>query len=236
MEGPYKDLQQAPRVHPDLEGPIQVEIVSIGQDLLRGRIADSNAPALATLLSQRGARVCRITTVGDDDSSISAAVREALGRDPNLLITTGGLGPAADDRTLLAVSNTLGLPLAVHSEAKLLVEGAYEKLASAKHLSSGGLNESREKLCRLPVGATAVPNSQGIVPGVLLRLPGGTVVLCLPGRPHEMKATLNAALPLLREIPPRGESARRDIESPTSDEAALRPLIEKLCANVLDTE
>jgi len=234
VEGPYKDLQQAPRVRPDLEGPLQIEIISVGQDLLRGRVSDSNAPALATLLSQRGARISRITTVGDDDASIAAAVTEALARNPYLLITTGGLGPAPDDRTLLAVGNALGLPLTVHPQAKQQVEEAYKKLADARHLPTGGLNESREKLCRFPVGSTAIPNNQGIVPGMLVRLAGGTFVLCLPGRPHEMKATLNAALPLLREVPPRGESARREIESPTPDEAALRPALERLSAEFPD--
>jgi molybdopterin-biosynthesis enzyme MoeA-like protein len=64
----------------------------------------------------------------------------------------------------------------------------------------------------------------------MLRLAGGTTVLCLPGAPEEALAVLGAAMPLMRDAAPRGQVAQREVESPTADEAALRPLLERLAA------
>ena len=65
-------------------------MISVGRELLRGRVADSNSRRIAAFLTQRGAVVRRIVLVGDDEPSISAAVQEALGRNPHLVVTSGG--------------------------------------------------------------------------------------------------------------------------------------------------
>ena len=92
------------------------------------------------------------------------------------------------------------------------------------------MNQAREKLCRLPVGAKAVPNRRGIAPGVIYRLPGGTAILCLPGSPDEMRVVLQEGLEAVKDIAPRGEVARVEIESPTPDESSLGPLLEQVAA------
>ena len=207
-----------------------MEIVSIGRELLRGRIPDANAPWLAEFFSQRGALVHRITTVDDTDRAITGSVTEALSRGSHLVVTTGGLGPATDDRTAGAVADALRLPLALHPGARDLVEAAYRRLEQRKMVVRGGMNAAREKMATLPVGAEAVPNPGGTAPGILVRVPGGGGVLCLPGVPEEMKTTFEEALPLLRELAPRGAVARREVEAPTADESALLPLLDRLTA------
>jgi len=217
-----------PKVRPDRVGPVHVELISIGRDLLRGRTTDSNSQYLAERITRRGGQVQRVTVVDDDEQAIGTAIREALGRNPHLLVTSGGLGPARDDRTLAAVANVLQRPLTMHTQAKAMVEAAYQDLARARFVPSGGLNLAREKLCRLPIGSEAVPNPRGVAPGCICRLPGGSAILCLPGRPDDMRATLEEALPLLKGVTPHNELAQREIESPTPDEAELRPLLEQL--------
>jgi molybdenum cofactor synthesis domain-containing protein len=217
----------APRVQPARTGPIRVELISVGRELLRGKIADTNAQQVARIVTQKGAMIRRITVVDDTTTSISAAVRESLERNPHLLVTSGGLGPADDDRTLGGVADALALPLAVDHATKQMVEAAYHRLAEKRVFSAEGLTAVREKLCTLPLGATPVPNPLGVSPGVLVQLSGGASVLCLPGMPEEMQAVLEAAMPLLK-IDFEGQVALREVEAPTADESELAPLLDQL--------
>jgi molybdopterin-biosynthesis enzyme MoeA-like protein len=130
--------------------------------------------------------------------------------------------------TLEAVATALRRPLTPTPVARSMIEAAYQKLYEARRISSAGMNLAREKLCRLPVGCDVVPNERGISPGVICRLPGGTAVLCLPGTPHEARAVLESALESLKGAARRGHVARREVESPTGDESALRPMIDML--------
>jgi molybdenum cofactor synthesis domain-containing protein len=211
-----------------------VEIVSIGRELLRGRVSDTNGAWLAEWFSRRGALVHRIVVVDDTERAVTAAVAEALGRGTHLVLTTGGLGPAVDDRTLTAVSDALHLPMAVQPPARELVETAYLRLERQKKVARGGMTAAREKMASLPVGSEPVPNPAGIAPGVLVRVAGGGAVLCLPGAPEEMRATFEEAVPRLRELAPRGAVAQREVETPTADESALRPLLEQLAGEYPD--
>lgn len=206
----------------------QIELISIGRELLRGRISDENAKSLARQLTQRGGMIRRITTVDDNERSISAALREALDRNPNLVISSGGLGPTDNDRTVLAIADALGLTMSLNAEAKAMVESGYRRLAEHRLIPSTGLTAAREKICTLPVGCVPIPNPLGISPGVLLRLAGGASVLALPGMPNEAHAVLEQALPLLGSLTLDRSVARREIASPTADESSLTPLLHRL--------
>jgi molybdopterin-biosynthesis enzyme MoeA-like protein len=172
--------------------------------------------------------------VGDDHRSIVGAVTESLGRNIHLLVTTGGLGPTADDRTLLAVAEALKRPVAIHPHAREMVESAYGRLRAKGLVAKGGLNAAREKMCTLPIGGEPVPNPIGTAPGVLVRLPGGAAVLCLPGVPEETRAVFDEALGVLKDLVPRAFTAQREVEAPTSDESALRPLLDRLAEEFPD--
>lgn len=223
----YKD---GPRVRPRREGPLHVELISVGRDLLKGSVRDANGPWLAERLSSRGALVHRITVVDDHEQAIEAAVAEALLRQPHLVVTSGGLGPAADDRTLSAVAGALQLPLTASPPARQMVEDAYRRLRQAGILASDAMTRAREKTCSVPVGGHPIANPIGIAPGVLVRLTGGAAVLCLPGEPDEMRAVFEAGEPLLRDLFPRRHRAVREVEAPTADESELRPLLDRLSA------
>ena len=111
MKEPFDDEAladdgNAPRVIPEHSGPVTAEIISVGRELLNGRVADSNAGTLARLLTRRGAVLHRVTIVGDEEAAIASAIRETLARNRHLVVVSGGLGPAAEDRTMLAVSST----------------------------------------------------------------------------------------------------------------------------------
>ena len=200
----------------------------MGRELLRGQVDDASGRWIAAELTRRGALVHRVTIVDDLDRSIAAAVTESLERGVQVVVTTGGLGPAQDDRTLAGVSDALHLPLTMSPPARDLVEDAYRRLSASGVVPRAGLTASREKMCLLPVGAAAIPNPRGIAPGVLLRLTGGGAVACLPGRPEETKPVFDEVLERLKDLFPLRTSAVRSVETPTSDESAVRPLLERV--------
>jgi molybdenum cofactor synthesis domain-containing protein len=207
-----------------------VELISIGRELLRGQVPDKNARTIAEFITRRGGLVHRMTIVDDNIRPITQALREALGRNPHLVITSGGLGPAIDDLTLSGVAAALGQPLTMHHEARSMVEEAYQRLLKKKQVSTAALNQSREKMCRIPVGSMPVRNELGIAPGVICDLPGGTAVICLPGLPDEMLSVLKGALQQLQDLTTKVYTAKRELESPSPDESSLSALIERLAA------
>ena len=218
----------APKVVRERTGPLHTEIVTVGREILRGRIEDAHGAWLAGELSRRGAIVHRITTVDDSERSIASAISEALGRGAHFIVTTGGLGPTLDDRTLAGVSEALRLPLSPHPEARRIVERAYTRLEATREVASSGLTAAREKMSMLPIGSEAIDNTTGVAPGMLVRMTGGGAVLCLPGVPEDTQTVFAAAVGRLRGLLPLGVGARRDLESPTKDESALRPWLDRV--------
>jgi len=218
----------APKPSPDRTGPVRAEIVAVGRELLRGAVKDRDAAAIAGLLTARGAIVHRITIVDDSERAIAAAITESLDRSTHLVVTTGGLGPGLDDRTMSAVSVALQRPLAINVHAQKMVEDAYKDLHSKGLITSQATNAARQKLYSIPVGGEPVANGVGMTPGVLVRLAGGGAVLTLPGVPDEARSVLENALPLLKDVAPHGVIARREVETPTSDESVLHPILDVL--------
>jgi len=94
---------------------MNVELITIGDELLLGFTIDTNAAHLARTLASIGVSIVRRATVGDDASEIGDAVREALDR-TGALITTGGLGPTSDDRTRPAIAELFGRDLVPDEE------------------------------------------------------------------------------------------------------------------------
>ncbi len=220
--------QPAPKVRPTRDGELHAEILVVGSDLLRGEVGDSSAQIVAGLLTTRGVRVRRITFIADDERVIADAIRRALEQSPHFVVTIGGLGPADDDRTVPGVSAALNMPLVSNPGAAEHVDRAYARLKEQRRVDRGGIDKYREKMTRLPVGCTVLANPDGIAPGTLVRLPGTTAVISVPGTPREARAVFEAALPYLKDFGPGRVVARRQIEAPNQDESALVPLIERL--------
>ena len=209
-------------------GPLRAEILCVGRALLRGDVGEQNARTIAQALFERGCSVDRVTVVDSAEMAVAAALAETLARNPNVIVTTGGLGPGPADQTLAAVSRVLRLPLTHHPLAQEQIERAYRRLHESGAVESGGLNRLREKLCHVPVGATLVPNALGIAPAVICRLTGGGAVICLPGAGKELRPMLAEALGVVAELGARVRFTLREVEASTADEAALAPLLERL--------
>jgi nicotinamide-nucleotide amidase len=169
----------------------EVEIVTIGDELLLGFTIDTNGAYLARQLSGIGLRVARRMSVGDDPHQIERALREALDR-TGAAITTGGLGPTADDRSKAAVAAVFGREMAIDEEHVAWMKERWRTRFGRE------MPESNMAQASLPVGSTKLTNRHGSAPGVFITDDAGRWVAMLPGVPREMRGmTDDTLIPLL---------------------------------------
>jgi len=210
------------------ESGTPTEIVAVGRELLTGRTVDTNSAWIAARLTDLGAFVARIVAVDDDPAAIAREIADARQRGAALVITTGGLGPTLDDRTLAGAAAALERRLVEHPDALAFVARRYAELAAAGAVADAGLTPPRRKMARLPDGAEPVDNAVGTAPGVLLR-DGTRVLLALPGVPAEMRAVFDAALPRLRDcLGAPAHVAEREVASGSGDESVITVAVERV--------
>ncbi|OGF18169.1 MAG: hypothetical protein A2W00_09805 [Candidatus Eisenbacteria bacterium RBG_16_71_46] len=170
---------------------MQIEIVTIGSEILSGRTLDTNFAFLARALEQASVQIGWHTTVGDTPERIAEAVRRGLER-ADALVLTGGLGPTPDDLTRRAVSNVLSRPLQLDEQ---VLEHIRERAARLGRKLPGSI----EAQALLPLGAEAWLNRLGTAPGILI-LHHGKPVILLPGVPQELEELATEyVVPYLRQ-------------------------------------
>jgi len=205
-----------------------VEIVCIGTELLIGKTLNTNAQWLAKRVTSLGLSVRRITNVGDDIDEISSALKEAIQRNSRFLITTGGLGPTFDDKTLEGLAKALKCKLEINSEALKIVEEKYRKYVEEGRMEKIELTPPRVKMARLPQGAKPLSNPVGTAPGVVMEHEGATIV-ALPGVPSEMKAIFEGSVsPLLKQAAGDMTFFETSIEATGVMESEVAPLIDEV--------
>lgn len=171
-------------------GGYNVEIIATGDEILFGRIVDTNSSWIERRAAELGARIRRVTCVGDDVDEIAGALQEALTRRNDLIIFTGGLGPSEDDLTVEAIGRAVGRRV-------VLDQGAVEKIRRG-YAERGVRSTARlERMGRVLEGSKAIPNPVGMATGMML-LEGGAVIMTFPGVPAEMKGMFDEyAAPLI---------------------------------------
>ncbi|RLG06904.1 MAG: hypothetical protein DRN59_02220 [Thaumarchaeota archaeon] len=206
------------------------DIISIGYELLDGRVLNTNARWLAEQISRMGGRVWRVTMIGDDIDEISAVVRDSIRRRVDWVITTGGLGPTYDDVTLQGVAKALKRRLVLNRKAVELIRRRYEELAARGVVDSPELTPSRLKMAMLPRGAKPLENDVGTAPGVLLKA-GRTRIVCLPGVPSELEDIfLKRVKPILEKSVKKIAVSDRWIYLKGVPESTLAPKIDEIRA------
>jgi nicotinamide-nucleotide amidase len=158
-----------------------IEIVTIGDELLLGTTIDTNAVFLARALGEIGVPIARRSTVGDNPDDIADAVQQALHRTGGV-ITTGGLGPTADDLTRPVLAKLFGRAL---REDPDIVAALHALWASRGR--GGSLPVSNLQQALVPEGADVLANAQGTAPGLRLTDADGRWVIMLPGVPRELR-------------------------------------------------
>jgi len=170
----------------------RVAILSTGDELTTGRIVDTNASWLADQLFALGLDVVAVLTVGDYADRLAWAWRHALDV-ADVVISTGGIGPTADDLTNEVVAQVLGVPLVEDAASAERVRQLFKAF-------NREMPENNLKQALLPAGAVVVPNPLGTAPGYRVAH-GAKHLVVLPGVPREMKPMItDTVLPWLREL------------------------------------
>ncbi|MHA1785258.1 MAG: molybdopterin-binding protein [Candidatus Helarchaeota archaeon] len=171
---------------------INAELIFTGNELLNGRILNTNARWLCRKLSNLGVSVNRIITVPDNLEMISENIKNSLVNKPTFLFLSGGLGTSFDDMTLEAVSRAIKRPLTLNEKAVNFIKINYEFLKKLKLIEDYKLDHYKMKMATIPEGSIPLYNPMGAAPGVKiihefdanLR----TIIFCLPGVPPELKS------------------------------------------------
>lgn len=160
---------------------MDIELITIGTELLLGFTVDSNGAEIARALAAHGVRVTRRTSVADRNEEIRAAVSEALQR-TGAVLTTGGLGPTRDDITKKVVADLFATPLEFNES---VWNNLIERFARLERKPA----ESNRSQAEVPRGAAVLHNRWGTAPGLWLEGPPGLAIM-LPGVPLEMRRLL----------------------------------------------
>jgi nicotinamide-nucleotide amidase len=170
----------------------RIEIITIGDEVLRGEVEENNGACLARSIIRSGLDVWKITVLPDDMDYLIAEFREAAERS-EVVIVTGGLGPTIDDLTKEALIRALGLTTEVR--AGIVEDIAARFKARGREMPAGYRDQGR-----VPIGAAIIANTVGLAVGLHVRAATCEFYL-LPGVPAEMRAMFEASvLPALRPL------------------------------------
>lgn len=168
-------------------GSVNVEIIATGDELIYGRILDTNSNWIAKRVAEMGARLRRVTMIGDEPALIGSTLLDALKRDAHFIVITGGLGPSEDDLTVDSIGMALGRKTFIDEEGAAKIEATYRKRGITEQSS---IDRGR-RMARILMESEPIQNPVGFAVGMKIDI-GGKTVCTLPGVPSEMKGMFNA--------------------------------------------
>ena len=136
-------------------------ILVIGDDILSGRTQDTNSNYIAKEMEMIGINTTQIRVIPDEKSIIIDSVNELRAKN-DYLFTTGGIGPTHDDITADSIAEALKVDLEINIEAYDVLEKYYKKIGSE-------FNDVRQRMARIPKGATLIENSISAAPGFKIK-------------------------------------------------------------------
>ncbi len=170
---------------------VSVGYLAIGDELLDGRVNNTNLTYLSTRFSELSLRVESSLIVSDAPEDIKQGLDYYIDN-VTILVITGGLGPTEDDRTSAVLANYAGYPLVCNEDVLNEIKKFFES-------KNRPFYESNAKQAYFPDSASIIPNSIGTAPGFMLSI-RSTLCLVLPGVPREMKRLVeDSCLPFLRQ-------------------------------------
>ena len=170
---------------------MNVHLLSIGDELLIGQTANTNAAWMGKRLTEDGWRVSRVVSLSDDPDTIRRELDRAL-EVADAVLLTGGLGPTKDDLTKHVLAEHFGTELVMHEEIAAQIQAWFE----SRNVPFLEVNRLQ---AMLPRACTVLPNPLGTASGMWFERPSGKVVVSMPGVPYEMEGLMdNEVLPRLR--------------------------------------
>jgi nicotinamide-nucleotide amidase len=192
------------------DGTVRGGVVVTGTEVLTGRITDRNGPWIAERLGELGVEVSHIVCVGDRKPDLEGALRFLADLGVDLIVTSGGLGPTADDLTAEAVAGFAGRKLVLDEEMEERIAEILAGFARRLRFDPEALREANRKQAMVPEGATPL-DPAGTAPGLVVPT-DGPVIVVLPGPPRELQSMWPAALETdaVREVVSRATPYRTE--------------------------
>jgi len=194
---------------------MKISILTIGNELMNGRVTDANASFIAREINLQGWSVEAIMSVGDDFASIKNRLDYLMSL-TDAVICSGGLGPTADDITTAAIAQAFGLSLYTDENVLNYIKSIFIQF-NLRWV------ENNAKQAMFPQGAEVIPNSRGTAPGFSLPVEG-KFIFVIPGVPAEAKLMItHGVIPALRKQFPQNEqhAAKQTIKTFGLSEAAV---------------
>jgi competence/damage-inducible protein CinA-like protein len=179
---------------------VRAGILVTGTEVLTGRIADLNGPWISERLAELGIEVAHILVVADRPADLEAGLHFMAGEGMDLIVTSGGLGPTADDLTAEIVARFAGRELVLDEEVEEKIAEILRGFARRFNFDEEAVREANRKQAMVPEGAVPL-DPVGTAPGLVVPA-DGRVVVVLPGPPRELQPMWPAALETepLREL------------------------------------
>ncbi len=204
---------------------LTIEIVAIGNEILKGITLNTNATEISKALFDAGYAPCRHTALPDDPMSLKSGLQECLKRS-RIVIATGGLGPTCDDTTRQAAAALFGSSF--HLD---------EQVAKSLAQRYGAAIISLENQATVPSKATVLENTVGTAPGLAFHTETSTLIL-MPGVPREMRAMLHSqTIPFLQKhFPHKQHHISQKLHFFDLSESAVDPILRRLQSDFPEIE
>lgn len=171
---------------------VRAGVVVTGTEVLTGRVQDRNGPWIADRLLELGVELAHITICGDRPADIEAQLRFLADQGVDLIVTSGGLGPTADDMTVEVVARFCGRELMLDQQLENKIAAILKRLmARFSDVDFDAVRVANRKQALVPVGAQVI-DPVGTAPGVVV--PGKPTVVVLPGPPRELQPMWRSAV------------------------------------------
>jgi nicotinamide-nucleotide amidase len=168
-------------------------VVVTGTEMINGQVTDRNGPWVAQRLGELGMAVTHLLCVGDRPADLRSALDFLHAHGTALVVTSGGLGPTADDLTAEVVAGFAGVELELDTDMEATIAAILAGFPRLSSFDPAALLAANRKQAMVPRGATPL-RPVGTAPGLVVPVPDGPVVVVLPGPPSELRAMWPAAL------------------------------------------
>jgi nicotinamide-nucleotide amidase len=172
---------------------VRAGILVTGTEVITATITDRNGPWISQRLASMGVEVAHILVVGDRPDDLEAGLRFMAGDGCDLIVTSGGLGPTADDLTAEIVARFAGVPLELDPEMEERIAGIIARYARRLGFDPEAVREANRKQAMVPRGGKAL-DPVGTAPGLVVAVESGPTVIVLPGPPRELHAMWDHAI------------------------------------------
>lgn len=216
---------------PQAEAVPAFGLIIIGDEILSGKRADKHLPKVIELLHARGLQLAHADYVGDAPERITQTLARAFASN-EVVFSCGGIGATPDDHTRQCAARALGVELALHPEAEILIRERMQDVAREQGVPyepDRHDNIHRLNMGVFPLGAQIIANPYNKIPGFTCASPAGGVVHFVPGFPVMAWPMIESVLDThYRHLFHRAVSVEQSIIVYGAMEATLTPLMETI--------